>query len=269
MPPTVIQANLLLPRESSLLSPGVVHIPGWLGLDGQRRLVAACYRWADGGLGAPRMPNGSSMSVRIACLGWHWYPYRYSKTVDDDDGRPVAPFPTWLGQLASKAVDDALELEPRLSDNTLLSSSSSSSSGARTSDAYAPDVALLNWYSGRAKMGMHADKDEPSDAPVVSVSLGDSCIFRFGTPESRGRPWVDTVLASGDLVVFGGASRRAYHGVPKLLSGTADPRCGIRGGRFNVTIRESGLGSGAVDEAPHLAQRERRVRPRGRRREAT
>ena len=265
MPPTVTQANLLLPREWSLLSPGAVHIPGWLGLDGQRRLVAACYRWADGRLRAPRMANGSSMSVRITCLGWHWYPYRYSKTVDDDDGRPVAPFPTWLGQLAGKAVDDALELEPRLSGNSLLSSSS----GAPTSDAYAPDVALLNWYSGRAKMGMHADKDEPSDAPVVSVSLGDSCVFRFGTPESRGRPWVDTVLASGDLVVFGGASRRAYHGVPKLLSGTADPRGGIRGGRFNVTIRESGLGSGAVDEAPHLAQRERRVRPRGRGREVT
>ena len=124
MPPTVTQANLLLPREWSLLSPGAVHIPGWLGLDGQRRLVAACYRWADGRLRAPRMANGSSMSVRIACLGWHWYPYRYSKTVDDDDGRPVAPFPTWLGQLAGKAVDDALELEPRLSGNSLLSSSS-------------------------------------------------------------------------------------------------------------------------------------------------
>jgi DNA oxidative demethylase len=256
MPRTVTQTNLPLSREPTLLSPGAVHIPGWLGLDGQRHLVAACYRWGDGALRAPRMRDGSSMSVRIACLGWHWYPYRYSKTVDDDDGRRVAPFPTWLGQLASKAVDDALELEPRLN-------------GARASDAYEPDVALLNWYSERAKMGMHTDKDEPSDAPVVSISLGDSCIFRFGTPESRGRPWVDTVLASGDLVVFGGASRRAYHGVPKLLSGTTDPRCGIRGGRFNVTIRESGLGGGAVDEAPHLAQRERRVRSRGHRREVT
>jgi DNA oxidative demethylase len=256
MPPTVTQANLLLPRVPSLLSPGAVHIPGWLGLDGQRRLVAACYRWADGRLRAPHMRNGSSMSVRIACLGWHWYPYRYSKTVDDDDGRRVAPFPTWLGQLATKAVGDALELEPLLS-------------GARASDAYEPDVALLNWYSEHAKMGMHAAKDEPSDAPVVSVSLGDSCIFRFGTPESRGRPWVDTVLASGDLVVFGGASRRAYHGVPKVLPGTANPRGGIRGGRFNVTIRESGLENGVVDEAPHLAQRERRVRSRGHWREVT
>jgi alkylated DNA repair protein (DNA oxidative demethylase) len=206
------------------------------------------------------MRNGSEMSVRITCLGWHWYPYRYSKTVDDDDGRPVALFPAWLGRLAKKAVDDSLDVEPALSGSGSLSSRQSNSGAT---DSYTPDVALINWYSAGAKMGMHADQDEPSAAPVVSISLGDSCIFRFGTPESRGRPWRDTVLASGDLVVFGGPSRRAFHGVPKLLPGTADPRCGLRGGRFNLTIRESGLGGEGGEEPPHVAQRERRVRSRG------
>jgi DNA oxidative demethylase len=250
MTPTATHPDTLFPRGPSVLTPGAVHIPGWLGPQDQRRLAAGCYRWADAGLRAPRMRNGSSMSVRITCLGWHWYPYRYSKTVDDDDGRPVPPFPDWLGRLAQRAVDDALDLEPNLR-------------AARKPASYAPDVALINWYTAGTKMGMHADNDEPSDAPVVSISIGDSCVFRFGTPESRGRPWVDTVLASGDLVVFGGTARRAYHGVPKLLSGTADPLCGVRGGRFNVTIRQSGLDDGASERARHDAQRERRVRSRG------
>ncbi len=253
MAPGTTNPSTLFPREPSLLAPGAVHLPGWLGLDGQRRLAAACFAWADGRLRAPRMPNGSSMSVRITCLGWHWYPYRYSRTVDDDDGRSVAPFPIWAGELARRAVEDATRLDPRVT-------------GAEdgTAGPYAPDVALVNWYTPRAKMGMHADRDEPSDAPVVSVSVGDSCVFRFGTPESRGRPWVDVVLASGDLVVFGGPSRRTFHGVPKVLPGTADPSSGVHGGRFNLTIRESGLGIDSGREASHDAQREHRVRPRGR-----
>jgi DNA oxidative demethylase len=264
MTPIASDPGTFFPREPSMLAPGAVHLPGWLDPESQRRLVAACYAWADGRLRAPCMPNGTSMSVRIACLGWHWYPYRYSRTVDDDDGRPVRPFPSWLGRLATQAVDDALEVDRRLG----VRAGSSPPSGDGACERYGPDVALVNWYGPHAKMGMHADKDEPSDAPVVSVSVGDSCIFRFGTPESRGRPWVDSVLASGDLVVFGGPSRRAYHGVPKMLPGTADPICGMSSGRFNVTIRQSGLVDHTAPEASHDAQRERRVRSRGRQRVA-
>jgi alkylated DNA repair protein (DNA oxidative demethylase) len=88
---------------------------------------------------------------------------------------------------------------------------------------------------------MHADREEPSPAPVVSFSVGDSCVFRFGTPAGRGRPWTDVVLASGDLFVFGGASRRAYHGVPKVLPGTAPGAVGLEPGRFNITVRQTGL----------------------------
>jgi alkylated DNA repair protein (DNA oxidative demethylase) len=84
-----------------------------------------------------------------------------------------------------------------------------------------PDAALVNFYDGDARLGMHQDKDERSDAPVVSLS-GDACVFRFGNTESRGRPYTDVELRSGDLFVFGGPSRFAYHRVPKLLPGTAD-----------------------------------------------
>lgn len=57
------------------------------------------------------MRNGTPMSVQITCLGWHWYPYRYSRTVDDDDGRPVAPFPGWVGELALEAVEDVCRID--------------------------------------------------------------------------------------------------------------------------------------------------------------
>jgi alkylated DNA repair protein (DNA oxidative demethylase) len=99
-------------------------------------------------------------------------------------------------------------------------------------------------------MGMHADRDERSQAPVVSLSLGDSCVFRFGTPAGRGRPWIDVVLESGDLFVFGGPSRLAFHGVPKVLPGTGDPVIGLDGGRFNVTLRETGLSDGMRSPRP-------------------
>ncbi len=94
---------------------------------------------------------------------------------------------------------------------------------------------------------MHADRDEPSPAPVVSLSLGDTCVFRFGNADGRGRPWSDVRLESGDLFVFGGRPRRAYHGVPKVLAGTGPPGIGLDGGRLNITLRQTGMGG---DDTP-------------------
>ena len=106
---------------------------------------------------------------------------------------------------------------------------------------FRPDVALVNWYGPGARMGMHADREETSPAPVVSLSVGDTCVFRFGNTTSRGRPWTDVELGSGDLFVFGGPSRRAFHGVPRVVPGTAPAGLGLDGGRFNVTVRQTGL----------------------------
>jgi alkylated DNA repair protein (DNA oxidative demethylase) len=109
---------------------------------------------------------------------------------------------------------------------------------------------------------MHADRDERSPAPVVSVSLGDSCVFRFGTPAGRGRPWTDVVLESGDLFVFGGPSRLAFHGVPKVFSGTGDPAIGLDRGRFNVTLRETGLPEQIRSPRPPRPSRPPATRPK-------
>jgi DNA oxidative demethylase len=235
----------LLPRDPLVVAPGAVHLPGWLVPDAQRALVGSCRSWVEaaGGLHSPRMPTGGTMSVAITCLGWHWYPYRYSRTVDDGDGRPVSGFPTWLGDLGRDAATDAAALDP-----SVLGPGERRPDGARPD--FEPDVALVNWYEPGAHMGMHADRDERTPAPVISVSLGDSCVFRFGTPAGRGRPWTDVILESGDLFVFGGPSRLAFHGVPKVLAGTGDPGIGMDQGRFNVTLRETGLPDGSRPSRP-------------------
>jgi DNA oxidative demethylase len=210
-----------LPRTE--ISAGAVHVPGWLTVAEQRDLVAACREWAKppAGLRHTKMPSGGTMSVQTVCLGWHWMPYRYSRTADDVDGAPVKPFPGWLADTGRRALAAAY--------------------GDETAQAYRPDVALINFYDDQAKMSLHADKDERSLAPVVSVSLGASCLFRFGNARSRNRPWHDLTLESGDLFVFGGAARLAYHGVIRTLPGTDRPDIGLAAGRLNITLRESGL----------------------------
>ena len=104
-----------------------------------------------------------------------------------------------------------------------------------------PDSALVNFYDDAAHMGMHQDKDEFSAAPIVSLSLGDTCVFRFGNTETRTAPYQDVELRSGDLFVFGGPSRYAFHGVPRVLPGTGGRQLGLKnGGRLNITLRMTG-----------------------------
>ncbi|MBX7550874.1 alpha-ketoglutarate-dependent dioxygenase AlkB [Streptomyces sp. NPDC004232] len=212
----------LFPRESAQVAPGAVHAPGWLADEEQRHLLAACRDWArpPAGLRTVRTPGGGTMTARQVCLGWHWYPYAYARTAVDGDGAPVKPFPAWLGELGRRAVADTL--------------------GPAAVPPAPYDIALINFYDGDARMGMHRDADERADAPVVSLSLGDTCVFRFGNTGTRARPYTDVELRSGDLFVFGGPSRRAYHGVPRVRPGTAPPWLGL-GGRLNITLRVSGL----------------------------
>lgn len=216
----------LFPRERAEPAPGAVHVPQWLDEDRQRALLTDCREWArpPAGLRTVRTPGGGTMTARQVCLGWHWYPYAYARTVVDGDDAPVKPFPAWLDELARTAVADALGPE------------------ALPGDPY--DIALINFYDGDARMGMHRDGDERSEAPVVSLSLGDTCVFRFGNTETRTRPYTDVELRSGDLFVFGGPSRLAFHGVPRVLPGTAPPWLGLTG-RLNITLRVSGLAAPA------------------------
>ena len=106
------------------------------------------------------------------------------------------------------------------------------------------DLCILNYYEADGRMGLHQDKDESERSisaglPVVSVSIGDTARFLFGGTKRRDA--VEALqLESGDAFVFGGPSRLRYHGVSRILPGTAPPDLNI-GGRFNLTFRQFDL----------------------------
>lgn len=213
----------LIGRPAVELPEGAHHVPGWLTLEQQRWIVARFHEWTAGPvpLRAAKI-RGHEMSVRTVCLGWHWRPYAYSRAAVDVNGNQVLPFPDWMVRLGRQALVAATG-EPH------------------AGDGYTPDAALVNHYDTEAKMGMHQDKDEHSLAPVVSLSIGDTCRFRFGNTETRTQPYQDLDLRSGDLFVFGGPSRLAYHGVTRVHPGTAPAGCGVETGRINITMRVTGL----------------------------
>mgnify|MGYP001811728954 FL=1 len=98
-----------------------------------------------------------------------------------------------------------------------------------------PEACLINYYGGAAKMGLHQDRDEEDfAAPVLSVSLGDTAIFRVGGT-TRKRPTRTLELQSGDVVVLGGSDRLAYHGIDRVLAESSSLL--EEGGRFNLTLR--------------------------------
>jgi len=98
-----------------------------------------------------------------------------------------------------------------------------------------PEACLINCYGPTAKMGLHQDRDEADfDAPVISISLGDSCLFRIGGLKRSG-PTRAFRLSSGDALVLGGASRLAFHGVDRIYPGTSSLL--PQGGRINLTLR--------------------------------
>ena len=216
--------DALIPRPAREIAPGAWHVPDWLTPAQRRALVTACRAWATGPVPIrhTRLPRGGVMSVRTVCVGWHWQPYRYTRTADDVNGLRVAEFPDWMVRLGRSALVEAYGDE-------------------EAAQEYTPDTALVNYYDGQARMGMHQDKDERSSAPVVSLSIGDTCVFRVGNTETRTKPYTDIELSSGDLFVLGGPSRFAYHGVPKVHEGTGDPATGLRSGRLNITMRVTGL----------------------------
>ena len=203
--------------------PDVAHISGWLSSDEQRALATQFRQWAlpPAGLRHPRVPTGHLMSVQSVCLGWHWQPYLYSPTADDTDGAPVKPMPDDIVALARRAV----EAVAPLGDDR----------------RFEPDAAIVNFYEPGARLGLHQDGEEPSDAPVVTISLGDTCTFRMAGVDRRTGPFIDVALRSGDVLVFGGQNRRIYHGVPKVINDTSPTWLDLPAGRLSITIRETGL----------------------------
>jgi DNA oxidative demethylase len=98
-----------------------------------------------------------------------------------------------------------------------------------------PEACLVNYYGTGTKMGSHVDADEQDfSAPVISISLGDDATFHVGGL-ARSDPKHRIRLCSGDVVVLGGAARRAYHGIDRVFAGTSTLLA--EGGRINLTLR--------------------------------
>jgi alkylated DNA repair protein (DNA oxidative demethylase) len=208
-------------RRTTRPLPDVTHIRNWLTRAEQRALVEQFRAWAlpPAGLRHPRVPTGHLMTVQSVCLGWHWQPYTYSRTADDTDGAPVKPMSEAVVDLARRAVDDV---------------------GA-AGGGFDPDAAIVNFYAPGARLGLHQDGEEPSSAPVVTITLGDTCVFRMAGTDRRTGPFTDVEFQSGDLLVFGGRNRRIYHGVAKVIDGTAPTWLDLPPGRLSITVRETGL----------------------------
>jgi len=161
----------------------------------------------------PVTPGGRPMSVMMTNLGAvGWFTdkdgYRYVER-HPVTGAPWPPMPASLIALWNRYGDPARP----------------------------PDACLVNLYREEAKMSLHQDKDEADfTAPVVSVSLGDTAVFRLGGLK-RGDPTTSLRLRSGDVCVLAGAARLAFHGVDRVLGGSSQLVPG--GGRINLTLRRA------------------------------
>ncbi len=199
-----------------VLPNGVHWIPGYLDRAAQEALVADVRQVVESApLYRPTMPRTAKpFSVRMTnCgeLGWvsdkGGYRYQADHPVT---GKPWPAMPESL-----KAIWRELSGYP--------------------TDAQA---CLINYYDEGAKMGLHQDRDETDfDAPVVSVSLGDTCLFRVGETTRSGRT-TSFKLKSGDAVILSGRSRLAFHGVDRIYPSTSTLL--KRGGRINLTLRRVG-----------------------------
>jgi DNA alkylation damage repair protein AlkB len=207
-------------HEEAFVHQGAAWLKQYVALGEQQRLVARCRAIIDGPAGGyvPTVRGGGKMHVRMVCLGRHWNPltYKYEQTRADYDGAPVPPLPEEFAALAIRAAQQA-------------------------GFAFRPDICLINWYGPEGRMGLHQDKDESASSlgaglPVVSISLGDTARFLFGGVRRR-EPVEPILLESGDAFVFGGPARLCYHGVSRIIPGTAPPALGVEG-RFNMTFRQ-------------------------------
>lgn len=204
--------------------PGCLYWPGWLDRPAQEALAEAVRDvLARAPLFTPRMPKtGQPFSVRMSnCgpLGWvsDATGYRYQPT-HPETGEPWPAMPEML-----------LEAWNRLAATDL-----------------APEACLINWYAPGARMGLHQDRDEEEfAAPVLSLSLGDTALFRIGGT-ARKDPTRSLRLASGDALLLSGPARLAFHGIDRIVPDSSTLL--RRPGRINLTLRR--VRPGGASEIP-------------------
>lgn len=192
---------------------GLRFLPGFLNRPAQQRLVEDLRRVVSlAPLFTPVMPRtGRPFSVRMTNMGpLGWVSDRAGYRYQPDHPETGAPWPAIPEEIM--AVWQAVSAYP-----------------------HPPEACLLNVYKEGARMGLHQDADEQdAAAPIVSISLGDTAVFRIGGAERGGK--TETLkLASGDVLVMGGPARFCYHGIDRVMAGTSTLL--KDGGRINLTLR--------------------------------
>jgi len=202
-------------REARADGAGFRLYPAKVEVAEQRELTAAVMEgMAEAPAFRPTVPGGAVMSVEMTnfgALGWvsdaHGYRYQDRHPLT---GLPWPAIPQILLRLWSELVDDRVE----------------------------PDCCLVNLYRGKARLGLHQDRDEADFSwPVLSVSLGDTAIFRLGGPVRRA-PSSTLRLSSGDVCLLAGSARLAHHGIDRVIGGSSQLIPG--GGRLSLTLRRAG-----------------------------
>jgi len=204
----------------NILGEGTRHYPEYCDKPAQNALLAALVDIiADAPFFIPRMPRSnvpwSICMTNAGSLGW----------VSDKNGYRYQPHHPETGRGWPSIPPALIDLWHNVSNCQA-----------------PPECCLINYYDKPvSKMGLHQDRDEQAlDAPVVSLSLGDSAVFRMGGPQRRGKTR-SMRLHSGDVFVFGGAARLNFHGLDRVLPGSssllaAQPTF-AGGGRLNLTLR--------------------------------
>jgi len=200
--------------ETVPLAPGAVLLRGFAHAEAGALLQATEAVLQQVPLRHMQTPGGHIMSVATAscgALGWvsDAHGYRYT-ACDPQSDLPWPTIPACCMELALRAAAEAGYAD------------------------FQPEACLINQYVPGAKLSLHQDRDEKDlAAPIVSLSLGLPAVFLFGGTERNQRPQRYR-LAHGDVVVWGGPSRLAFHGVAPLGDGD-HPLLGRR--RINLTFR--------------------------------
>lgn len=205
------------------LPSGCFHLQNFVSAEDQKKLVELCRDLLKTHpLMQPKTRAGWNLSLQVSSwgkVGWFGRDGRYEYLKHHErekNGRivkqPFPPVPERVDEIISDALVECGYELIRL------------------------DTVLMNWYPAEiGKLGRHQDvTEEDQESPIVTISLGDSCIFNIGSTDFD-FAGADLELRSGDVIVMGGESRKAYHEVKKLIPNTSALL--PRGGRISLTGR--------------------------------
>lgn len=214
----------IIPRTTTRFGVDSWHVPDWLSVPQQNDLLTCLRAWCKGGWYQPTVGT-AKLKHPIACIGYEWVPYYYKAA--------RIKFPLPLQLMCEQAIAD-VGLKQYLS-------------GPYRFKGDTGIVNLFNNPDASPALGMHQDRSEDDElinagSPIITISLGDSCIFRFGNPYDAAAPYQDIEMRSGDLLIMAGRERSAYHGVMKIISDTTPPELEMTAkGRISLTMRQAFL----------------------------